>query len=66
MKKFLLIGAVLLLIAGCVEKPQPEPTDAQKFKEAYEALNGQENSSGQPHKTLEIAEDNPMYYATQE
>ena len=40
--------------------------DAQKFKKEYEALNGQSNDAGVLHKTIEISENNPMIYATDE
>ncbi|MBQ7891250.1 MAG: thioredoxin family protein [Erysipelotrichaceae bacterium] len=60
MKKILLC-LMLVLLVGCTGT-----TDAQKFKKEYEALNGQSNDAGVLHKTIEISENNPMIYATDE
>ena len=60
MKKILLC-LMLVLLVGCTGT-----TDAQKFKKEYEALNGQSNYAGVLHKTIEISENNPMIYATDE
>lgn len=46
------------------EIPEPVVTDAMKFKEEYESLNGEKNSSGVDIRVLSIAEDNPFIYAT--
>ena len=43
-----------------------EKSDALKFKEVYEALNGTSNSVGKIHRTVTIQEDNPFLYATAE
>lgn len=43
-----------------------EVTDAMKFKEEYESLNGTQNSSGVDVRNLTIDEDNPFIYATAE
>jgi thiol-disulfide isomerase/thioredoxin len=39
-------------------------TDALKFKEEYEALNGKTSKSGKTYPTVEISDDNPIKYAT--
>ncbi len=63
-KLFLLIIMILsvFLISGCKNKN----TDAYKFKEEYESLNGTTNSSGKEIRTINIIEDNPFIYATAE
>ncbi len=61
----LVIELVLLSVTGC--KPKEEKIeDAIKFKEEYEVLNGDNNSSGEEHRILSISEDNPFVYATGE
>ena len=66
MKKIILsllvMGLVLLSVTGCGKEKEKQITDALKFKEEYEAING--NSSGKEHRTLSISEDNPFVYAT--
>lgn len=52
----------VFLISGCKNKN----TDAYKFKEEYESLNGTTNSSGKEIRTINIIEDNPFIYATAE
>lgn len=58
------------MLMGCVgekpDQPQPETTDATRFQQEYESLNGTENGSGLPHAELTIDADNPMVYATQQ
>ena len=39
-------------------------TDAKKFKEDYESLNGKTNSRGLEHRTVTIDSENPFIYAT--
>lgn len=70
MKKFW-IGAILIVslitLTGCT--PSEEETtlsDALKFKQEYEAINGKENASGKVHRSLTIEEDNPIVYTTAE
>ncbi len=71
-RKLSLLLIIILFICisvGCTkkeEKPTDEPvaTDAVKFKEEYEELNGQKNNSGQEHRTISIPEENPIVYAT--
>ena len=41
-------------------------TDALKFKEEYEILNGTKNSNGQSIRAITIADDNPFIYSTPE
>lgn len=40
--------------------------NASDFKEAYESLNGKENSSGKVHRTITIAEDHPFVNTTEQ
>lgn len=42
----------------------PVVTDALKFKEEYESLNGEKNSSGTDIRVLSLDKDNPFVYAT--
>ena len=61
---FLIIGLILLSLTGCGTNKEENNSDAVKFKDAYEAINGVANSSGKQHRTLSISEDNPFVYAT--
>ncbi len=68
MKKFFLSSILLLFLiisCGCTKEPT-EITDAQKFKQDYESLNGQTNASGIKHRNVSIPSDNPFVYATAE
>ncbi len=58
----LLMIITMISLTGC-EKSK-EKTDAIKFKEEYESLNGTKSSSGKTIRTLSIPEDNPFIYAT--
>lgn len=61
MKKILLSILMIVSIftvAGCTN------SDAKKFKEDYEKLNGQTNSAGKAHRTVSIDENNPFIYTT--
>jgi len=68
MKKWIslfIIGIVLLFsFTWCSnEKNNSIVTDASKFKEEYEGLNGKKNeSNGKEYRTLEIDEDNSFVY----
>lgn len=60
-KKILLISIICvmgLMISSCGNNNE----DALKFKEEYEAVNGETTSSGKTIRTLDIAEKNPMVY----
>lgn len=61
MKKFLSILLVFGLLAGCT-KPSVQ-SDALRFKEEYESLNGKENANGKDYVEISIPVDNPMVYA---
>ena len=56
----ILVLVVLFGICGC------EKSDAEKFKEEYEALNGEVNSSGKNYRKLEINKKNPFVYSSAE
>jgi len=56
----ILFIAVFTLTACGVDKS----TDAYKFKEEYESLNGEDNGNGQEIRTITIPEDNPFVYAS--
>lgn len=56
---------MLIFISGCGKQKEKviETTDALKFKEEYELLNGQVNSNGKEYSNLSINEDNPIKYS---
>lgn len=60
MKKVVILVLFLCLITGCTEKG--EKTDAMKFKEEYEKLNGQKQEKG-VYSTITIPEDNAIIYS---
>jgi predicted bacteriocin transport accessory protein len=58
---FLLMS--LFLVSGCSKNEEEVITDATKFKEEYESLNGTINeSSGKEIRSITIDEDNPIVY----
>ena len=61
----LLIIALIVTVTGC-EKEKEEQSDALKFKEEYESLNGEKNDSGKTIRTISISKDNPIIYSTAE
>ena len=66
MKKFfkvLLIFIFMSTLTAC-STSEKEKTDAEKFKEEYESLNGTKSSSGKTIRTISISKDNPFIYAT--
>ena len=68
MKKILVIITILVLTmvsVGC-KKEEKTLTDAVKFKEEYEALNGQKNQNDVAYREITISEDNPFIYTTAE
>ena len=61
MKKLSLLVLMILLlflVSGCNKK-----SDALKFKEEYESLNGTKSSSGKKIKKIKIDKDNPIKYS---
>ena len=56
MKKVLSVLLILLLV-GC-----SKVTDASKFKEEYENLNGKKNTNNKEYITMSIDKDNPFTY----
>lgn len=77
-KRILTIIMLLTLVIGsvaCTKKEKEEKnitptpvskTDAIKFKEDYESLNGKTNKNGKEHRTVSINENNPFVYTTAE
>ena len=51
----------LFIVSGCDKE-----TDAKRFKEEYESLNGVVNDSGKTIRTITIDEDNPFIYKTED
>lgn len=65
MKKLLSGLLALTLLAGCTTSNQPPiQGDGAKFKEEYEALNGQKNGDGKEYLSMSIEADNPIVYVT--
>lgn len=70
MKKKLIIIIVLVLALGTIfgviytKDKKLKETDAYKFKQEYESLNGQKNDSGKKYRTLNISKDNRIKYST--
>lgn len=62
---FVIIALVLLLIiAGCSIEKEEKITDALKFKEEYESINGNKiEGSDNRVREISIPEDNPIVYA---
>lgn len=65
---FILIMLLMVSVTGCTKKnSEPKLTDAQKFKEEYEALNNVvREKDGKKIREISIPEDNPMVYKTAE
>ena len=65
MKKIgiLLLSIVLLLTVTSCDKVD-KSTDAYRFKEEYESINGEDNGHGKVNRTVEISAENPMVYAS--
>ena len=57
MKKIVIAFTIILLLTGCMK------SDAVKFKEDYESLNGETNSNKKEYRVIEIDADNPFVYA---
>ena len=70
MKKiWMLVGCVALAIVltACSNKKDTVKTDAERFKEEYESINGTiREKDGKTIRTITIADDNPIVYATAE
>jgi thiol-disulfide isomerase/thioredoxin len=70
MKKNIIINLFLLFllitVTGCFNKKVEDKqlSDAEKFKEEYETLNGQENSNNQKYLEINIDEKNPIKYSS--
>lgn len=64
-KIFVVIAVILLLIiTGCTYEKKTEKSDAVKFKEEYEKLNGEKvENRDQVYRSLDIPKDNPFVYA---
>ena len=55
----LVMSMILVLLVGCNKE-----TDAEKFKNEYESLNGQTSQSGKKYLNVEIEKDNIIKYVT--
>lgn len=64
MKKLINVTILVLsifLLVGCTNE-----TDATKFKNEYESLNGEVGSNGKAMREIKISEDNPFVYISEE
>ena len=59
----IMLVLIVVMLGGCGKK-ESVVTDAMKFKEEYESLNGKSNDSGKLYREVSISEDNPFVYAT--
>lgn len=60
MKKIALVmSMILVLLVGCNKE-----TDAEKFKNEYESLNGQNSQNGKKYLNVEIEKDNIIKYVS--
>lgn len=70
MKKNIILVIVLVLLALTSTiliyefNKKEEVSQALKFKEEYESLNGKSNASGKKYVQIEVSKDNPFVYAT--
>ncbi len=53
--KFVLILLAITIVSGCT-------SNAIKFKNDYESLNGKTNANGKEYRTITIDKDNPFVY----
>lgn len=63
MKKITVIIITIIIslaLIGC----NTNTSDALKFKQEYEKLNGETNSQGKKYREITIDEDNPFVYST--
>ncbi len=61
-KKLLIVLSIFLSIFFFTACGKKEETDAMKFKDEYESVNGTKTSSGKDIRNLEIPLDNPFVY----
>lgn len=67
MKKFLTLFMILVLVITLTAcEKVDKSTDAYRFKEEYESINGEDNGSGNNYRTLDISIDNPFVYQSSE
>lgn len=65
-KKVVFLFIVVVMIFGLGGCFFDEESDASKFKEEYESLNGKTSSSGKPYPEVSIDSDNKIKYASLE
>ncbi|MDO4996594.1 MAG: hypothetical protein Q4E69_05395 [Bacilli bacterium] len=66
-KNILIIGLLIVVIVGVfIFGNKGEPTDSEKFKKEYEALNTEKTDSGKSYRELSISKKNPIVYSTAE
>ena len=67
LKKIIILIMIVIIpvvLTGCDKKE--EQTDAYKFAEEYNSINGLENENGKKYRELSIQTENPFVYATAE
>lgn len=55
---------IILLVSVTACDTVDKSSDAYRFKEEYESLNGEDNGNGKNYRSLDIPLDNPMIYAS--
>ena len=61
-RKILILFGIICVISTTACKRNE--CDAIRFKKDYESINGEINSSGKQHRTVDIKEDNPFVFTT--
>ncbi len=64
MKKLMVCLLSLLMLFGCTSNK--ELTDGERFKQEYEAYNGQKDDHGNQYTSIEINADSTIKYATED
>lgn len=67
MKKVIkLVFILILLVSICGCTLSSDLSDADKFKDEYEKINGEKSKSGKTNRKVSIPSDNPFVYSTAE
>ena len=62
----LVIALIIVIVNGGGASLRNNKEDAKKFKQEYEALNGEVNATGTAIRSVTIPDDNPFVYTTAE
>jgi len=61
---FLIVICLLVSFSSCGSKELAKRSDALKFKDEYELINGNEGKGDVPLRSVSISEDNPFVYSS--